>query len=256
MLLEGKIAIVTGAGTRRGIGRGTVLAMAREGADIAIADLNQAGAEEVAEEARALGRRVITIPVDVTSEEQTLRMAAQTKDTFGRIDILANCAGITRPTPLMDISVAEWDLIMNIDLKGVFLCTKAVLPMMIEQQYGRIVSISSVSGKQGGGVFGSAHYSSAKAGVAGLMKAVARQMAAYGITANSVAPGLIDTDNTVGLTEESRRLELIEQTRGRIPLGRLGTPGDVADAIVFLSSDMASYITGEEMDVNGGLYFD
>lgn len=256
MLLEGKIAIVTGAGTRRGIGRGTVLAMAREGADIAIADLNQAGAEEVAEEARALGRRVITIPVDVTSEEQTLRMAAQTKDTFGRIDILANCAGITRPTPLMDISVAEWDLIMNIDLKGVFLCTKAVLPMMIEQQYGRIVSISSVSGKQGGGVFGSAHYSSAKAGVAGLMKAVARQMATYGITANSVAPGLIDTDNTVGLTEESRRLELIEQTRGRIPLGRLGTPGDVADAIVFLSSDMASYITGEEMDVNGGLYFD
>lgn len=256
MLLEGKIAIVTGAGTRRGIGRGTVLAMAREGADIAIADLNQAGAEEVAEEARALGRRVVTIPVDVTSEEQTLRMAAQTKDNFGRIDILANCAGITRPTPLMDISVAEWDLIMNIDLKGVFLCTKAVLPMMIEQQYGRIVSISSVSGKQGGGVFGSAHYSSAKAGVAGLMKAVARQMAAYGITANSVAPGLIDTDNTVGLTEESRRLELIEQTRGRIPLGRLGTPGDVADAIVFLSSDMASYITGEEMDVNGGLYFD
>ena len=256
MLLEGRVAIVTGASTRRGIGRATALAMAREGADVAIADLNLAGAEETSEEVRALGRKVLAVAADVTSEDQTRRMAEQVKDAFGRIDILANCAGITRPTPLMDISVDEWDLIMNVDLKGVFLCTRAVIPAMIEQKYGRIVSISSVSGKQGGGVFGSAHYCAAKAGVAGFMKAVAKQMAHYGITANSVAPGLVDTDITVGFTEESRRLELIEQTRRSVPLGRLGTPEDVAGAIVFLASDRASYITGEEMDVNGGLFID
>lgn len=256
MLLEGRVAIVTGASTRRGIGRATVLAMAREGADVVIADLNLAGAEEIAAEVRELGRRALAISVDVTSEEQTQGMAERAKAAFGRIDILANCAGITRPTPVIDITVAEWDLIMNVDLKGVFLSTKAVLPTMIEQRYGRIVSISSVSGKQGGGVFGSAHYCAAKAGVAGFMKAVAKQMARHGITANAVAPGLIDTDITVGLVDETIRTGLLEQSRQSILLGRLGTAEDVADAMVFLASDRASYITGEEMDVNGGLHID
>ncbi len=256
MLLEGKAAIVTGAGTQRGIGRATALAMAREGADILIADLNLAGAQKVAAEIRDLGRRAVVTAVDVTSEEQTQRMASEAKSAFGRIDILANCAGITRPTPVTDITVDEWDLIMNVDLKGVFLCTKAVLPAMMEQSYGRIVSISSVSGKQGGGVFGSAHYCAAKAGVAGFMKAVAKQMARYGITANAVAPGLIDTDITVGLVEEGTRLGILEQSRQNILLGRLGRAEDVADAVVFLASDRASYITGEELDVNGGLHID
>lgn len=256
MLLEGRAAIVTGAGTRRGIGRATALALAREGADIAIADLNLAGAEEIAAEVRGLGRRALVVAVDITREEQTRRMAAETREAYGRIDILANCAGITRPTPLMDITVDEWDLIMNVDLKGVFLCTKAVLPAMIAQNYGRIVSISSVSGKQGGGVFGSAHYCAAKAGVTGFMKAVAKQMARHGITANSVSPGLIDTDISVGLVEEDTRAELIEQSRRNILLGRLGSAEDVAAAIVFLASDRAAYITGEDLDVNGGLHID
>lgn len=256
MLLEGKVAIVTGAGSPRGIGRATALAMAREGADVAVADLNLAGAERTAAEVRELGRRALAISVDVTSEEQTLRMARETLAWGRRIDILANCAGITRPTPVQEISVEEWDLIVDVDLKGVFLCTRAVLPAMLEQRYGRIVSISSVSGKQGGGVFGSAHYCAAKAGVAGFTKAVARQMARYGITANAVAPGLIDTDITVGLVEEETRLRLRQQSLQSILLGRLGTAQEVAEAVVFLASDRAGYITGEEVDVNGGLHMD
>lgn len=256
MLLEGRVAIVTGASTRRGIGRAAAIAMAREGAAVVIADLNLTGAEGIAAEVRDLGQRALAIAVDVTSEEQTRWMADRTRESFGRIDILANCAGITRPTPVTDISVEEWDLIMNVDLKGVFLCTRAVLPAMIEQRYGRIVSISSVSGKQGGGVFGSAHYCAAKAGVAGFMKAVAKQMARHGITANAVAPGLIDTDITAGLVDEVTRGGLIEQSRQNILLGRLGRAEEVADALVFLASDRASYITGEELDVNGGLHID
>ncbi len=256
MLLQGKIAIVTGAGTPRGIGRATALAMAREGADVVVADVRRTGAEAIAEAVRGLGRRAIAVDVDVTSEEQTLRMAAEARRAFGRIDILANCAGITRPTPLIDITVAEWDLIMNVDLKGVFLCTRAVLPAMMEQRYGRIVSISSVSGKQGGGVFGSAHYCAAKAGVAGFMKAVAKQMAQHGITANAVAPGLIDTDITAGLVDDTTRTSVVEQFERSSPLGRLGLPEEVANTIVFLASDWASYITGEETDVNGGMHID
>jgi NAD(P)-dependent dehydrogenase (short-subunit alcohol dehydrogenase family) len=230
--------------------------MAREGADIVIADLDTAGAEETAEGVRALGRRALVVGADVTSEDETKEMARRAVEWGGRVDILANCAGITRPTPVHEITVEEWDLIMNVDLKGVFLCTKAVLPAMMDQRYGRIVSISSVSGKQGGGVFGSAHYCAAKAGVTGFMKAVAKQMARYGITANAVAPGLINTDITVGLVEEDLRQHLFKQSLDSILLGRLGTPEDVAEAVVFLASDRAAYITGEEMDVNGGIHID
>lgn len=250
------MAIVTGAGSRRGIGRATALVMAREGADVVIADLNLSGAEQTAGEVREMGRRALAVAVDVTSEEQTQRMARETLAGFGRIDILANCAGITRPTPLVEISVEEWDLILNVDLKSVFLCTKAVLPAMIEQRYGRIISISSVSGKQGGGVFGSAHYCAAKAGVAGFMKAVAKQMAPHGITANAVAPGLIDTDITVGLVDEETRTRARARSLENILLGRLGRAEEVADLIAFLASERAGYITGEEIDINGGLHID
>lgn len=256
MLLDGRVAIVTGAGSRRGIGRATALAMAGEGADLVIADLDLSGAEQTADEVRGMGRRALALAIDITSEEETQRMARETVGSFGRIDILANCAGITRPTPVIEISVEEWDLILNVDLKGVFLCTKAVLPAMIEQRYGRIVSISSVSGKQGGGVFGSAHYCAAKAGVAGFMKAVAKQMARHGITANAVAPGLIDTDITVGLVDEETRTRVRAQVQETILVGRLGRAEEVADLIAFLASERASYITGEEVDINGGLHID
>ena len=230
--------------------------MAREGADVVIADLNLSGAEQTAGEVREIGRRALAVAVDVTSEEETRRMARETLAGFGRIDILANCAGITRPTPLVEISVDEWDLILNVDLKSVFLCTKAVLPAMIEQRYGRIIWISSVSGKQGGGVFGSAHYCAAKAGVAGFMKAVAKQMAPHGITANAVAPGLIDTDITVGLVDEETRTRARARALENILLGRLGRAEEVADLIAFLASERAGYITGEEIDINGGLHID
>jgi len=256
MLLDGRIAIVTGAGSRRGIGHATALAMAREGADVVVADLNLPGAEQTAGEIRDLGRRAIAVAVDITSEEQTQRVASECLATFGRIDILANCAGITRPTPVHEISVAEWDLILNIDLKGVFLSVKAVLPAMMQQHYGRIVSISSVSGKQGGGVFGSAHYCAAKAGVAGFTKAVAKQMAGYGITANAVAPGLIDTDITAGIVDEATRRYYDDKAVQSILLGRKGRAEEVADLLTFLASDRAAYITGEEVDINGGLHID
>lgn len=255
-MLEGRVAIVTGAASRRGIGRATALAMAREGADVAIADRDLVGAEETAAEIRSLGRRSLAVQVDVTSEDDTREMARKCAAWGERIDILANCAGLTRATPVHEITVEEWDLVVDVDLKGIFLCIKAVLPAMMEQRYGRIVSISSVSGKHGGGVFGSAHYCAAKAGVTGLTKAVAKQMASYGITANAVAPGLIKTDITVGLATEEFRQRMFTQTLGQIPLGRLGTPEDVAETMVFLASDRAGYITGEEVDVNGGLHID
>lgn len=255
-MLEGRVAIVTGAASRRGIGRATALAMAREGADVAIADRDLVGAEETAAEIRSLGRRSLAVQVDVTSEDDTREMARKCAAWGERIDILANCAGLTRATPVHEITIEEWDLVVDVDLKGIFLCIKAVLPAMMEQRYGRIVSISSVSGKHGGGVFGSAHYCAAKAGVTGLTKAVAKQMASYGITANAVAPGLIKTDITVGLATEEFRQRMFTQTLGQIPLGRLGTPEDVAETMVFLASDRAGYITGEEVDVNGGLHID
>ncbi|MHB1004854.1 MAG: SDR family NAD(P)-dependent oxidoreductase [Chloroflexota bacterium] len=256
MLLEGRVGIVVGGGSRRGIGRATALTLAREGADVVVADLNLPGAEETAAAVRERGRRALALAVDITSEEQTTRMVAEALAHFGHIDILANCAGITRPTPVTEISVAEWDLVLDIDLKGVFLCIKAVLPAMIAQHYGRIVSISSVSGKQGGGVFGSAHYCAAKAGVAGFTKAVARQMAGYGITANAIAPGLIDTDITVGLVDPETRALYNERAISGILLGRPGKPEEVADLLAFLVSERAGYITGEEMDINGGLHID
>lgn len=256
MLLAGRIAIVTGAASRRGIGRATALAMAEEGADVVVADRDLGGAEETAAEVAALGRRSLAVAVDVTSLEETEAMAAAALKAFGRIDVLANCAGITRSTPLLEITLEEWDLILNVDLKGVFLPTRAVLPAMIQQRYGRIVAISSVSGKQGGGVFGSAHYCAAKAGVTGFMKAVARQMAPYGITANVVAPGLIDTDITLGLVDEETRRRGHEKAVAATLLGRMGRASEVADLLTFLASDRAAYITGEEVDINGGLHID
>lgn len=256
MLVEGRVAIVTGAASRRGIGRATALTLAEEGADVVVADRDRGGAEETAAAIRELGRRSLAVATDITNEAETKAMAAAALQAFGRIDILANCAGLTRSTALLDISVDEWDLVLNVDLKGVFLCTKAVLPAMVAQGYGRLVSISSVSGKQGGGVFGSAHYCAAKAGVAGFTKAVAKQMAPYGITANAVAPGLIDTDITVGLVDDETRRRGQERAIASTLVGRIGRAEEVAFLIAYLASERAGYITGEEVDINGGMHID
>ncbi len=252
MRFKNRIAIVTGAGSKRGIGRTTALTLARDGADVVVGDLDLQGAEEVVDKIKALGRRSFAVQTDVSKQEDVSRLVQRVIDQFGRIDILVNNAGITQPIKVLDMTEADWDRIITTNLKGTFLCSKAVLPAMIKQGYGRIVNLSSVSAKRGGGVFGGAHYSAAKAGILGFAKALAREVAAYGITVNSVAPGLIATDIRGGLESPERQKEISRD----IPCQRLGTPEEVAAAIAFLASEEAGYITGEEIDINGGSHMD
>ena len=256
MRLAGRVAVVTGAGSKRGIGRATALTLASEGADVAACDLDGPGAEETAALVRGLDRRALGLRMDVSDEEQVRATIARAQAELGPVDILVNNAGITRSTPLLDISAAEWDLVQDVDLRGTFFCTKAVLPGMIERRYGRIICVSSIAGKMGGGFFGSSHYAAAKAGIAGFAKSVARQMARYAITCNAVAPGLADTDIGLDTLDPELRERVRETTSQAVPLGRLASAQDVAYAILFLASDEAAYITGHELDVNGGHLMD
>ena len=250
--LAGRVAIVTGAGSKRGIGRATALRLASEGADVVVGDLVFPGAEETAAEIRSLDRKSLAVQADVTSEESVARLVGSALREFGRIDILVNNAGITQPKRVLDITVADWEKVLAVNLKGTFLCCKAVLPTMGKQGYGRIVNLSSVSAKRGGGVFGGAHYSAAKAGILGFAKALAREVAAQGITVNSVAPGLVATDIRGGLEDPEMQIELAKD----IPVKRLAKPEEVAAAIAFLASEDAAYITGEDIDINGGSHMD
>lgn len=250
--LAGRVAIVTGAGSLRGIGRASAVRLAQDGADVVVGDLDLAGAETVAGEVRALGRRSLAVRTDVTSEADVATLVQRALQEFGRIDILVNNAGITQPKRVPDITVADWEKVLAVNLKGTFLCSKAVLPTMLQQGYGRIVNLSSVSAKRGGGVFGGAHYSAAKAGILGFAKALAREVAAQGITVNSVAPGLVATDIRGGLEDPGTQLEMAKD----IPARRLAKPEEVAAAIAFLASEDAAYITGEEIDINGGSHMD
>jgi|WetSurMetagenome_2_1015567.scaffolds.fasta_scaffold20245_3 3-oxoacyl-[acyl-carrier protein] reductase len=250
--LAGRVAIVTGAGSPRGIGRASAVRLAQDGADVVVGDLDLAGAETVAGEVRALGRRSLAVRTDVTSEADVAALVQRALQEFGRIDILVNNAGITQPKRVSDITVADWEKVLAVNLKGTFLCSKAVLPTMLHQGYGRIVNLSSVSAKRGGGVFGGAHYSAAKAGILGFAKALAREVAAQGITVNSVAPGLVATDIRGGLEDPATQREMAKD----IPARRLAKPEEVAAAIAFLASEDAAYITGEEIDINGGSHMD
>lgn len=245
MNLEGKAALVTGAS--RGIGREIALELARQGANVAVNfSGSEAKANEVVDEIKALGREAFAVKCDVSNSEEVAAMVKGTIDNFGKLDILVNNAGITRDNLLMRMKEEEWDDVININLKGVFLCTKAVTRQMMKQRVGRIINIASVVGVSGNP--GQANYVAAKAGVIGLTKTTAKELASRNITVNAVAPGFITTDMTDKLPEEVTA-ELLKQ----IPLARLGEPKDIAKITAFIASDDSAYMTGQTLHINGGM---
>jgi 3-oxoacyl-[acyl-carrier protein] reductase len=246
MNLEGKVALVTGAS--RGIGRAIAISLAEAGADVAVNYAgNEQAAQETADAVRALGRQAITVRADVGDAEQVENMVKQVLDHFGKLDILVNNAGITRDNLLMRMKEEEFDQVINTNLKGVFNCMKAVTRPMMKQRYGRIINISSVVGAVGNP--GQTNYVAAKAGVIGMTKSAAKELASRGITVNCVAPGFIETEMTAQLSEDNRNSLL-----NLIPLGRFGQPEDIARIVRVLASDDASYMTGQTIHVDGGMY--
>jgi 3-oxoacyl-[acyl-carrier protein] reductase len=245
MRLVGKAALVTGAS--RGIGKEIALELARQGADVAV---NYSGSEEransVVAEIKEMGRNAIAIQCDVSNSDSVANMVKETTEAFGKLDILVNNAGITKDNLLMRMKENEWDDVININLKGVFLCTKAVTRQMMKQRSGRIINIASIVGVSGNA--GQANYVAAKSGVIGLTKTSAKELASRGITVNAIAPGFITTDMTDKLNEETKDLMLKQ-----IPLARFGEPSDIAKVVVFLSSEESRYMTGQTLHVDGGM---
>lgn len=239
-----RLALITGAG--RGIGRAIALELAGRGMDIALNDINQNDMENVKSEIIASGKKAEVYKCDVSHYLQVENMIKQITDEFGHIDILVNNAGITRDNLLMRMKEEEWDSVMNVNLKSVFNCTKAVSKIMIKQKSGRIISVSSVIGVMGNS--GQANYAASKAGIIGFTKSIAKELASRGITVNAVAPGFISTEMTDKLSNDIKN-KLME----KIPLGFLGESSDVAKLIAFLSSDDARYITGQVINVDGGM---
>ncbi|MDP4162063.1 MAG: 3-oxoacyl-[acyl-carrier-protein] reductase [Bacillota bacterium] len=245
MNLEGKAVLVTGAS--RGIGREIALELARQGADVAVNfSGSEAKANETVDEIKALGRDAFAIKCDVSNSESVTEMVKATIERFGKLDVLVNNAGITKDNLLMRMKEEEWDSVININLKGVFLCTKAVTRQMMKQRSGRIINIASIVGVSGNP--GQANYVAAKAGVIGLTKTTAKELASRHITVNAIAPGFISTDMTEKLTEEVK-VEMMKI----IPLARFGEPKDIAKATAFLASDDSSYITGQTIHIDGGM---
>jgi len=242
---ENKVALVTGSA--RGIGRAIAETLARRGASLVIADLRAVLAAATALEiAASTGQRTLAVAVDVVNSDSVKAMVDKVLAEFGRLDILVNNAGITRDNLIMRMEEADWDLVLDINLKGAFNCSKAVVRTMMKQRSGRIVNISSVSGLWGQA--GQANYSASKAGLIGLTKALARELGSRQITVNAVAPGFIPTDLTKDLPTELKDASL-----KRIPLGRWGSPQEIAAAVAFLASDEAGYITGHVLSVDGGM---
>ncbi len=243
--LQGRIALVTGAS--QGIGRACALALARQGAMVALAARNEAKLAEVAVEIEAGGGQAAAFALDVASEESIKNGAKAVLDKFGKVEILVNNAGITRDDLAMKMKRSDWDDVISTNLTGAFLLTQALLRPLLKNRWGRIINITSVVGRTGQA--GQANYAASKAGMIGMTKSLARELASRGITVNAVAPGYIETAMTHVLSEELRNSMLAS-----IPLGRAGSDQDIASAVAFLASDAASYITGHVLDVNGGMY--
>lgn len=246
MRLKDKVAIVTGSG--RGIGRAVALAFAREGADVVISDVDMEPAEQTAEEVRRMGRRSLAVRTDVTKREDVEQLFKTTVDQLGRVDVLVNNAGVIRPAMLDKMTDEQWELVINTHLRGTFYCIREAAKYMIPRRSGKIINVTSSAGLVG--TIGQINYSAAKAGIVGVTKSAARELARYNINVNCVAPGLVATR----LTEKIRTDEkLREEYLRRVPLGRWVEPEEVAEAFVFLASDGANYITGQVLCVDGGL---
>ena len=255
MELSGQVAIVTGAG--RGIGRATALELAQMGADIVVAELDREGAERTAAEVKGLGRRVSVVRTDVTSRENLTTMADRARAEFGRIDVLVNNAGIYRAAVPLDVTEEHWDAIMNVNAKAVFFASQAVLPTMIAQKRGAIVSLASMAGKIGSK--NNLPYNASKAAVISMTKSLALAHAADGIRVNCVCPGFVETDMWTYVSQEQGKLmgltpeEFTRQRASQVPLGRMERPEDVATVIGFLASSKSGYMTGQALSVDGGL---
>jgi 3-oxoacyl-[acyl-carrier protein] reductase len=244
MRLKDKVALITGGA--RGIGRAIALTFAREGADIVVADVNLEIATKTASEIEALGRKSLALEMDVTDFQKVEEGVNKILDKFSKVDILVNNAGITKDNLILRMSQAEWDAVINVNLKGTFNCIKAVSKPMVKQRSGRIISIASIIGLMGN--WGQANYAASKAGIIALTKTVAKELASRNINANCVAPGFIQTEMTAKLSEDVKA-KMMEA----IPMAKLGIPEDVANVCLFLASEESSYITGQTITIDGGM---
>ena len=245
MNLSNRVAIVTGSG--RGLGRAIALKLAEIGATVVVNDIGETSpVGSVAEEIKTMGGQSLAVMADVSSSADVTRLVEETVAAYGKVDILVNNAGITRDHLIIRMSDEDWDKVLSVDLRSAFLCSRAVLRHMIKQRWGRIISIASIVGLVGNP--GQANYASAKAGIIGFTRTIAKEVAARGITANAIAPGFIDTEMTQRLEENWK-----QQLKKQIPLGYFGSPRDVAEAVAFLASEEARYITGQVLSVDGGM---
>ena len=246
-----QVVLVTGAGSPKGIGRTIAQTFGKQGAKVVICDINQAGCDANVEEMKKMGIEAAGYAANLTDPDVVKELVNKIVEKYGRIDVLVNNAGISQKVTVADMTLDDIKRIFSVNMFGLFLITQAVCEVMKKQKYGRIVHLSSVSGKRGGGVFGGAHYSASKAAVLGFSKNLAREVSQYGITTNCVCPGLINTEIWKSMPKEQA-----DAVIAGIPMGRPGETQEVANAIVFLASKEASYITGEEIDINGGSHMD